>query len=161
MVAAQRAAMTQCDSQHELPNLRRPAIISGMNRLRPSAGEIVRRGEAIYESRIRPLVETEHFGRYLVIDIETGEYEIDADLLAASDRAAAKHPGAPLYATPVGSRMLGRVRGLAEERVRVTRLSAMDTDIPLDPSAERVLPLEAAIATLILTFSPASPGTSW
>jgi hypothetical protein len=31
--------------------------------------------------------------------------------LAASDRAAAKRPGAPLYATRVGSRSLGRVGG--------------------------------------------------
>ena len=80
-----------------------------MSALRPSAKEIVERGQAIYESRIRPLVERDHFGKYLVIDIETGEYEIDADHLAASNRAAAKHPDALLFAMRIGHRAGGRI----------------------------------------------------
>ena len=45
----------------------------------------------------------------LVINIDTGEFEIDADHLTASNRAAAKHPGAPLYAMRIGSPTLGRL----------------------------------------------------
>jgi hypothetical protein len=37
-----------------------------------------------------------------VIDVDTGEYEIDAEHLAATHRAAAKHPGARLYAARIG-----------------------------------------------------------
>jgi len=77
--------------------------------LRPNAEEIVRRGQAIYEQRLRPLVEREHFGKYLVIDIDSGDYEIDADHLAASNRAAAKHPNALLYAMRIGHRAFGRI----------------------------------------------------
>lgn len=88
-----------------------------MSVLRPSAREIVERGQAIYESRIRPLVEREHAGKYLVLDIETGEYKIDADHIAASDRAAAKHPEGLLFAMRIGhraGRRLGaRPRGVA------------------------------------------------
>jgi hypothetical protein len=76
---------------------------------RPSAAEIVRRGSAEYESRIRAVVEREHFGKYLVLDIETGDYEIDEDHLAASDRAAKKHPGALLFAMRIGYRAGGRI----------------------------------------------------
>lgn len=72
-------------------------------------GEIARRGQEIYETRIRSEVEREHQGKYLVLDIESGDYEIDADHLAASDRAAAKHPDAPLYALRIGYRTLGRI----------------------------------------------------
>jgi len=80
-----------------------------MNTSRPSAKEIVERGQAIYESQIRPLVERDHFGEYLVIDIDTGEYEIDGDRLAASDRAAAKRPNTVLFAMRIGYRAGGRI----------------------------------------------------
>src|SRR5947208_11105370 len=80
-----------------------------MNALRPNAEEIVRRGQAIYEQRLRPLVEREHFGKYLVIDVDSGDYEIDADHLAASNRAAARHPKAPLFAMRIGQRAGGRI----------------------------------------------------
>lgn len=80
-----------------------------MNSTRPSATEIAQRGAAFYEANIRPLVEGDHFGEYLVLDIETGDYEIDADHLAASDRAAAKRPNAPLFALRIGHRAGGRI----------------------------------------------------
>ena len=82
-----------------------------MSVIRPSAGEIVERGTRIYEDRLRAILEPQHNGKYVVIDVETGEYELDDDHLAASDRAAARRPGAPLYATRVGSRSLGRIGG--------------------------------------------------
>ncbi len=80
-----------------------------MGTTRPTAREIVQRGQAIYESQIRPRVERDQFGKYLVIDIDTGEYEIDADHLVASNRAAAKHPDAPLFAMRIGYRAGGRI----------------------------------------------------
>jgi len=60
-----------------------------MSITRPSASEIVSRGRAIYESQLREKLEREHFGEYLVIDVDTGEFDIDADRLSASKRAAA------------------------------------------------------------------------
>jgi hypothetical protein len=80
----------------------------------PPAGDIARRGAHLYEERLRRVLEPQHNGKYVVIDVETGEYEIDADHLAASDRAAAKRPGAPLYATRVGARTLGRVGAISK-----------------------------------------------
>jgi hypothetical protein len=74
-------------------------------------GRIAERSARLYEERLRSLLEPQHNGKYVVIDVETGEYELDQDHLAASDRAAAKRPGAPLYATRVGSPTLGRVGG--------------------------------------------------
>jgi hypothetical protein len=74
-------------------------------------GEITSRGSRIYEQKLRSLLEPEHVGKYLVIDIETGDYEMDEDHLAASDRAAAKHPGAPLYAMRIGYKAIGRIGG--------------------------------------------------
>ncbi|MDQ2800509.1 MAG: hypothetical protein M3Y13_12825 [Armatimonadota bacterium] len=71
--------------------------------------EIVRRGKALYDQQIRPQVEASHGGKVVVVNIETGEYEIDQDHLAASNRAAVKFPGAALYAMRIGSPALGRL----------------------------------------------------
>ena len=74
---------------------------------RYSTEEIVRRGKTLYEQQLRPQVESGNAGKVLVINIETGYYEIDTDHLTASDRAAAKYPGAPLYAIRIGSSSVG------------------------------------------------------
>lgn len=74
-----------------------------MGHPRFSGEEIVRRGQELYEQKIRDKVETEeNIGKQIVIDIETGEYDIDEDGLAASLRLMAKHPGAALYGARVG-----------------------------------------------------------
>ncbi|MGH9854689.1 MAG: hypothetical protein ACREBD_33065 [Blastocatellia bacterium] len=64
--------------------------------------EVEARGEAIYEERIQEHVEAENKGKFLVIDIETGDYEIDADDLKATMRALAKRPAAVLYGLRIG-----------------------------------------------------------
>ena len=76
-----------------------------------SAEEIARRGEALYEREIRPQVEADNRGKILVVDIETGEYEIDADHLTAVRRARVKNPDAVLYALRIGYPALARIGG--------------------------------------------------
>lgn len=66
--------------------------------------EIVQRGEEIYATRLRSLMEPQRNGQVVIIDIETGDYEVDADSLAANKRALAKRPGAALYGVRVGSK---------------------------------------------------------
>ena len=67
-----------------------------------SPGEVAARGEAIYAQHIRANVEPQHQGKFLVLDIETGSYEIDEDDLAATKRALARRPGAVLYVLRIG-----------------------------------------------------------
>jgi hypothetical protein len=76
---------------------------------RLSSEETVRRGKAIYEERIREQVEPAHKGEYLVINVETGEYEMDQEHIAAWNRAAEKHPGASLFGMRVGYPTVGRI----------------------------------------------------
>jgi hypothetical protein len=73
-----------------------------MPRTHYTSEEIVQRGQALYEQEIRPKVEPENKGKYLIINVATGEYEMDADDLAASKRAKARFPAAPLYTMRVG-----------------------------------------------------------
>ncbi len=65
--------------------------------------EVQRRGRELYECSIRAQVETEaNIGKIVSIDIETGDYEIDADLLAAGDRLLARHPDAAIWGERIG-----------------------------------------------------------
>ena len=83
--------------------------------------EIAERGQTLYDTVLRPQVETEeNIGKVIVIDIDTGEYEIDDDHLTAAHRAHAKREGAVLYATRVGFPTLSRRGGyrIAEKNAR-------------------------------------------
>jgi hypothetical protein len=82
-----------------------------MGHPRYSKEEIIRRGEELYQKQIRPKVEKSNLGKILVVDIETGDYEIDDDHLRATDRALAKHPDAALYSVRVGYPTLGKIGG--------------------------------------------------
>ena len=64
--------------------------------------EVELRGEEIYERQIRQGVEAGNKGKFVVIDIETGEFEVDADDLQATKRALAKRPDAILYGLRIG-----------------------------------------------------------
>ncbi|MCL4691174.1 MAG: hypothetical protein KJ060_01480 [Candidatus Hydrogenedentes bacterium] len=64
--------------------------------------EIESRGEAIYDRRIRPSVEPGNKGKFVVIDIESGEYELDEDDLQATKRALKKRSNAVLYGLRIG-----------------------------------------------------------
>ena len=75
---------------------------------RYSKEEFARRGDAMYEGEIRPLVEAENEGKFVAIDIETGAYEIDADELAASDHLLARAPDAQIWLKRIGSRYVRR-----------------------------------------------------
>lgn len=69
-----------------------------------SPNEVESRGESIYEMQIRPIVEAGNRGKFVVIDIESGDYELDADDLIATKRLLAKQPAAVVYGVRVGHR---------------------------------------------------------
>lgn len=65
--------------------------------------EIARRGEEIYERDLRANLETEqNRGKFLIIDIATGAYEIDREDLAATERLLARHANAMTYGLRIG-----------------------------------------------------------
>jgi hypothetical protein len=76
--------------------------------------EIARRGQEIYDQTLRPCLETpENFGKILVVDIETGEYEIDVpgNEITLAHRVLAKHPGAALFGIRIGYSSKGQIGG--------------------------------------------------
>ena len=64
--------------------------------------EIVQRGIEIYEQRLRAQVEGGNQGKFLVINTETGDYEMDANDVIAAKRAKSRFGDAPLFSMRVG-----------------------------------------------------------
>ena len=78
---------------------------------RYTSEEISRRAEQIYDQRIRRAVESGNIGKFLVLDIETGDYEIDENEIAAFDRAETKNPDGARYLIRIGFRSAHRLGG--------------------------------------------------
>ncbi len=64
--------------------------------------EVAERGKALYEQNIQAQVKEGNLGKYLVIDVVTGDYEMGENHLDTAKRARAKRPDAPLYGMRIG-----------------------------------------------------------
>ncbi len=64
--------------------------------------EIVPRGEEIYERGIRPTLGPENEGSFVVVDVETGDYEVSADENEASERMEGRRPDTVFFVLRVG-----------------------------------------------------------
>src|SRR6266481_1430581 len=69
---------------------------------RYSKEEFARRGDAICEKDILPKLAGKDVGKFLAIDIETGEYEIAADEMKAGDKLLARLPEAQIWMVRIG-----------------------------------------------------------
>lgn len=69
---------------------------------RYSKEEFARRGNEIYEARVRPQVEEGNHGKIVAIDIETGDYELADDLITASKRLSARLSNPQTWIVRVG-----------------------------------------------------------
>ena len=77
--------------------------------------EVGQRGEALYEQNIREKVETaENIGKMIVIDVETGDYEVDERGLAPARLLQARHPDAILYGKRIGYNASEALGGVIE-----------------------------------------------
>lgn len=83
-----------------------------------SKEEFARRGDEIYDREISPRVRPADEGKFVVIDIGTGAYEVDQDELAASDRLLARRLNAQMWTRRVGfqcARRFGPRHGAGDE----------------------------------------------
>lgn len=77
--------------------------MAAVPRTKRERDEIARRGDEIYDSTIRPHLGPEDEGKFVLIDVQTGDHEVDRDELAASDRLLERHPDAQVWMVQVGS----------------------------------------------------------
>lgn len=78
---------------------------------RYSKEEFARLGDEIYEYKVRPEVEKGNYGKIVAIDLETGDFEVDASEIAACDRLEATHPDAQIWIVRIGSGYVRRFGG--------------------------------------------------
>lgn len=64
--------------------------------------EVVDRGEAIYRERLQAHLEPGNIGKFLVIDINTGDYEMGPEYLPLTDAMIEANPSAVLYILKIG-----------------------------------------------------------
>jgi len=66
--------------------------------------ELAQRGQALYESGIRQRVEADNKGKIVAIDIETGAFELDENIVPATNRLFERHPDAQPWVIRIGHR---------------------------------------------------------
>lgn len=79
--------------------------------------EFAQRGDVLYESQIRQQVEEGNHGKIVAIDLETGDFEVDASEIAACDRLEARHQDAQVWIIRIGSRYVRRFGGRTKRAV--------------------------------------------
>jgi hypothetical protein len=67
-----------------------------------SIDEVGDRGTELYETKIRPLVEAGNTGRYLAIDIETGDYAVADQRYDACMMLIDKNPDVQIWIIRIG-----------------------------------------------------------
>ena len=79
---------------------------------RHSKEEFARRGDAVYENKVRPYLAADDEGKFAAIDIDSGMYVIATDELEACDRLRARVPEAQIWMVRIGSRSVHRFGGV-------------------------------------------------
>jgi hypothetical protein len=70
---------------------------------RRSPEELARLATEVFDRRVRPALRPEDHGKYVAIDVGSGDYEIDQDDYAAVMRLRARRPDAEIWLERAGS----------------------------------------------------------
>jgi hypothetical protein len=83
-----------------------------------SADQMGDMADEIY-ARLKPQVEhEENIGKMILIDVDSGEYEIDSNDIAAGDRLYARLPNPQLFGIRIGYRTAHSFAGRSERTVQ-------------------------------------------
>ncbi len=77
-------------------------------RTRQEKEEYERRDDDIYDRVVAPRLKEDDMGKFVLMDIDSEDFEIDWDEIAASDRLLARNPDARVWFTRAGSRYAHR-----------------------------------------------------
>jgi hypothetical protein len=75
---------------------------------RYSKEEFARRGQEIYDTQVRSLVEADYDGKIVAIDIDSGAFEIADRSLTAAKQLLLRYPDAQIFGIRVGHRAVHR-----------------------------------------------------
>ena len=69
---------------------------------RYSKEEHARRGTELYERQIRPQVEAGNHGKIVALDIDSGDFEVAEEAIAACESLLARHSDAQIWCVRIG-----------------------------------------------------------
>jgi hypothetical protein len=72
--------------------------------------ELARMGSEVFDLRVRPMLRPEDNGKFVALDVQTGDYEIDEDDYAAVSRLRAHNPAAEAWLIRIGQPAAYRMR---------------------------------------------------
>lgn len=75
-----------------------------------SPEEIARLGTQVFDQHVRPSLRPEDDGKFVAIDIATGDYELDEDDYTAITRLRSRRPQAEVWLERVGEPAAYRIR---------------------------------------------------
>lgn len=75
------------------------------------ANEVAERGKVIYQSQIQPRITESDAGKFLVIDVATGAYDIDGDEMSALRRAKERRKDPVLFVMRIGFKTAHKMGG--------------------------------------------------
>lgn len=75
-----------------------------------NAEEACRLGEDVYHRRVQPALRPEDDGKFVAVDIETGDYELDDDDYTAVQRLHNRKPSAEIWLGRVGEPVAYKMR---------------------------------------------------
>jgi len=64
--------------------------------------ELARMAAEVFDRRVRPALRPEDDGKYVALDVGTGDYEMDPDDYTAVSRLRARRPGAEVWLERAG-----------------------------------------------------------
>ncbi|GJD22521.1 hypothetical protein RIVM261_074770 [Rivularia sp. IAM M-261] len=77
--------------------------------------QVAQRAEHLYDTNIRQQVESEdNIGKMVIIDIATGNYEVNKNGLVATDILNEKNPNARLFGIRIGYNVAASLGGVIE-----------------------------------------------
>ena len=69
---------------------------------RYSKEEHTRRGTDLYERQVRSQVEEGNHGKIVALDIDSGDFEVAEEAIAACERLLVRHPDAQIWCVRIG-----------------------------------------------------------
>jgi hypothetical protein len=76
---------------------------------RHTPDELARLGEQIFDQQVQPALQPADHGKFVAIDVESGEYEIDEDDYTAVARLRSRVPTADVWLMRAGYRAAYRI----------------------------------------------------
>jgi len=76
---------------------------------------LAHRGRDYYDDHLRAKLEPQYNGKFLALELDSGDYEMGDTQLEALDRAEAKHPNSVFYIHRIGYRTAARIGAQLQE----------------------------------------------